>query len=126
MAHEQCSEEMPELLAIGVRQFNAGEFYECHDTLEELWMGESGQVRDLYKGILQIGVAMYHERRGNRKGALRLLQSGIALVKPFSPNCRGVDVASLAEAAQRALVFLEEATPEMPLPADLVPHILLI
>jgi hypothetical protein len=126
MAHEQCSREMPELLSIGIRQFNAGEFYECHDTLEELWMEEPGKVRDLYKGILQIGVGLYHEGRSNRKGALRLLHSGIGLIRPFQPTCCGVDVASLADAAERALHFLEAAASEEPLPVDLIPHIGLI
>jgi len=82
-------------LALARRQFNAGEYFACHETLERLWIEERTAVRDLYKGILQIAVALHHEGRGNRRGALRLLQSGQALIEPFAPVCHGLDVAGL-------------------------------
>ena len=27
----------------GIGQFNRGEYYECHETLEEIWMHEQGE-----------------------------------------------------------------------------------
>lgn len=82
-------------LALVRRQFNAGEYFACHETLERLWIEERTAVRDLYKGILQIAVALHHESRGNRRGALRLLQSGQTLIEPFAPASQGLDVGGL-------------------------------
>jgi predicted metal-dependent hydrolase len=52
-------------------------------------------VRALYHGILQIGVGLYHWSRGNHHGASVLLAEGIDRLRPFAPECHGVDVAAL-------------------------------
>ncbi len=82
-------------LALAVAQFNRGEHHDCHDTLEALWRDERASLRDLYKGLLQIAVALHHESRGNRRGALRLLETGAALCAPFAPVRQGLDLAAL-------------------------------
>lgn len=87
-------------LALAVDQFNQGDYYDCHDTLEALWRDERTTLRDLYKGILQIAVGLYHETRGNRRGALRLLESGAALCEPFAPVAMGLDIAALLAAVR--------------------------
>ena len=81
-------------------QFNRGEYYEQHETLEALWNEESRPVRRLYQGILQIGVALYHLRRLNYHGVVTMLARGRAHLEGFAPSCQGVDVgALLADAA---------------------------
>ena len=60
-----CDDAPPTLLLKGVAQFNRGEFFEQHETLEDLWRDEVRDIRGLYQGILQIGVAMYHIERNN-------------------------------------------------------------
>ena len=56
-------------LSLGVRQFNERHYFECHETLEDLWVEERGAIRDLYRGILQIGIGLLHWEKGNFKGA---------------------------------------------------------
>lgn len=56
-------------------------------------------MRGLYHGILQIGVGLYHWSRGNHHGASVLLAEGIDRLKPFAPECQGVDVAALVRDA---------------------------
>jgi len=85
----------------GIQQFNRREFYECHETLEALWLAEKSEVRQLYQGVLQVGVAFHHLLRGNYVGAVRLLDRGLNRLRAFGPACRGVDVAGLMEAASR-------------------------
>ena len=58
-----CYETAPVLLRRGIAQFNRGEFFEQHETLEDLWREEPRPIRTLYQGILQIGVALYHVQR---------------------------------------------------------------
>lgn len=100
-----CSEKPPLELLEGIRQFNRGEYYDCHETLEEIWRDEQGKIWGLYKGILQIGVAIYHAKRSNLRGATRLVSSGTELLSPFAPECMGIDVARLLQSARR---FREE------------------
>lgn len=106
---DACREAPPVLLLAGVRQFNARQFFECHETLEELWKTERRAVRQLYQGILQVGVGFYHLRRGNYRGAVLTLGWGLARLRPLRPECQGVLVERLvaeAEAAARTLAAL--------------------
>ncbi|HEV2249286.1 MAG TPA: DUF309 domain-containing protein [Candidatus Limnocylindria bacterium] len=101
-ARARCDDPAPEALRRGVEQFNAGEFFEQHETLETLWRDTRAPVRGLYHGILQIGVGFHHWRNGNHHGASVLLDEGIARLEPFGPSCQGVDVASLLRDAMAA------------------------
>ena len=79
----------------GIRLFNQGAFYECHEVIEHEWHAERGPIRALYQGILQIGVGFHHARGGNYRGAVALLTDGIEKVSRFQPACRKVDTAKL-------------------------------
>ncbi|MDE3156980.1 MAG: DUF309 domain-containing protein [Acidobacteriota bacterium] len=103
MTSHWIDEPAPPLLLDAIAQFNRGEYFEQHETLEALWRAEPREVRRLYQGILQIGVAFHHLRRGNRAGAVRLLARGLHGIEPFAPVCQQVDVAALAADAHRAL-----------------------
>ena len=98
-----CQEVPPVLLRRGIDQFNAGAFFEQHETLEELWRTESRPIRRLYQGILQVGVAMYHLQRHNHHGVVYMLTRGPRYLQPFAPTCQGVDVADLLQSASLAL-----------------------
>ena len=100
----------PELLE-GIAQFNRGEFFEQHETLELLWRAEPRDIRYLYQGILQIGVAFHHLRRLNHHGTVYMLTRGRAYLAPFAPRCRRVDVAALLDDAAAALREVERLGP---------------
>jgi hypothetical protein len=68
-----CDEPPPPQLLEGIAQFNRGEFFEQHETLELLWRAERRDIRYLYQGILQIGVAFHHLRRLNHHGTVYML-----------------------------------------------------
>ena len=99
---------LPDLALKGIEEFNRGEFYECHEYLEEAWMQEPGRVRFLYQGILQVGVGFYHLQNGNWRGATGLLRNGAVRLKEFEPVTLGVDVAKLVRESERCLLELEE------------------
>ncbi len=109
--HDWCLEPPPALLRRGIAQFNRGEFFEQHETLEELWRAEPREVRRLYQGILQVGVAFHHVRRLNYHGAVYMLTRGIGYLQPFAPACQGVEVADLIAAARAALAEVERLGP---------------
>jgi predicted metal-dependent hydrolase len=106
-----CDEPPPPLLLEGIAQFNRGAYFEQHETLETLWRAEARPVRQLYQGILQVGVAFHHLRRRNYHGVVYMLTRGSMYLRPFAPSCQGVDVAALLEAATRALGTVEALGP---------------
>lgn len=91
----RCSDPPAPALIQGIDEFNRGQFFEQHETLEAAWIDEDDPVRYLYQGILQIGVGFYHLSRGNGYGARRLWARGVVLLESFRPSCMGVDVAAL-------------------------------
>lgn len=119
---QRCHQVPPAELQKAIEEFNAGEWFECHETLEELWVGEKGELRDFYQGLLQIAVALYHWRNGNLKGAMGLLQKGAHCLSRVTAHCQGVDVARLiadAGKVEEALAALGEERME-----ELGPHLI--
>ncbi len=90
-----CDDPAPPELTRAIDQLNAGELFEQHETLEILWRATADPVRDLYHGILQVGVGLHHWSKGNFHGATVLMAEGIARLRPFAPACHGIDVAAL-------------------------------
>ncbi len=109
---DRCRWPPPAGLYIGIAEFNRGAYFECHETLEHLWMREPGPIRRLYQGILQVGVGFYHLRNGNYRGTLNLLDSATGYLAGFGPVCLGVEVARLVAdaAAVRAAVLARGPT----------------
>ena len=107
-----CTQPAQPLLIQGIEEFNAGAYFECHETLEELWVQVTNPVRELYQGILQVGVALYKVERHQYRGAVKLLRSGARHLTPFVPVCQGVDVARLIAEANRAREALEALGPD--------------
>ena len=108
----QCREALPPLAQDGIRKFNAGAYYAQHDAFETQWMAEPGPVRDLYRAILQVGVAYYHITRGNHAGALKMLLRSVQWLARLPDVCQGVDVRQLREdaaAVRAALLALDPA-----------------
>ena|SRR5688572_26645955 len=107
-----CDEPPPPLLLEAIAQFNRGEFFEQHETLETLWRAEPRALRHLYQGILQIGVAFHHLRRRNYHGVVYMLTRGSMYLRPFAPVCQTVNVRALLDDAAVALRAVEALGPE--------------
>ncbi|MEO1286554.1 MAG: DUF309 domain-containing protein [Chloroflexota bacterium] len=102
-----CEQALPDLAQQGIAKFNAGEYYKQHDLFEELWMATDAPVRDLYRAILQVGVAYFQIERGNYRGALKMLQRSVQWLVTLPDSCQGVDVAQLREDSFRVRAELE-------------------
>jgi len=103
----RCAASPAPALVQGIEEFNRGEFFEQHETLEAAWIEEEDPVRYLYQGILQIGVGFYHLSRGNSYGARRLWLRGMALLESFRPSCMNVDVDALIAETRRCVEELD-------------------
>ncbi len=95
-----CAEPPHPLLLEGVALFNRGEFYECHEVLEDAWRQDMRPCRHLYQGLLQLAVALYHVEQGNYAGALKVLGRARRHLARLPGRCQGVDVVSLRAHAE--------------------------
>jgi len=120
-----CKRTPPPALLRGIEQFNRREYFECHETLEELWNEERAWLRrqdvrsatgpgcdTLYKGILQVGVGCYHLLRHNYHGSTVKLQSGADYLEPFTPVCMTVEVERLIGDARSLRALLVALGPD--------------
>jgi hypothetical protein len=82
-------------------EFNRGEWFDCHETLEDLWVGTEGEMRHFYQGLLQIAVALHHWRNGNFGGALSLLAGGADYLRRVPDVCQRIEVATMIREADR-------------------------
>jgi predicted metal-dependent hydrolase len=103
----ECLEALPPLAQQGVKKFNAGEYYKQHDLFEALWMQTETPVRDLYRAILQVGIAYFQITRGNYRGALKMLLRSVQWLALLPDVCQGVDVKQLREDSYRVRAELE-------------------
>lgn len=107
-----CGEAPPELLYVGLEQFNRGEYFEQHESLEEIWLADPRPIRRLYQGILKVGVGFYKLRLGNYRGTVNHINGGIAYLQRFDDCCLGVDVARLIREASEVCDHVMELGPD--------------
>jgi predicted metal-dependent hydrolase len=108
-----CAAPAPPELVRAIHEFNAGEFFEQHETLELLWRATPEEIRHLYEGILQVGVGLHHLfNKHNFRGAAVKLDHGIRLLDAFPPVCHGVDIGRLRQDATAARAHLLELGPD--------------
>ena len=86
----------PTPLTDAVAQFNSGLYWDCHETLENLWRATPYPLRHFYQAVIKIAVGFHHADRHNARGARNKLSEGLRLLKPFTPTFLGLDTDSLA------------------------------
>jgi CheY-like chemotaxis protein len=106
---DPCGKPLPEGVLRGIEEFNAGQFFEQHETLELVWRAELRPIRDLYRGVLQIGVGCLQVERGNAIGALKMIDRAVKWLQPFRPVCQSIDVDRLLADAARLREVIERA-----------------
>jgi predicted metal-dependent hydrolase len=93
-AEPVLSAEEKAAFAKGVAEFNAGYYFECHDTLEDMWTGLRGPSRDFFQGLIQVSVAFYHLTGGNAAGAESMLRRALKRFERYPARYFGFDLAA--------------------------------
>ena len=107
--------QLPPAFYRGLDELNAGDYYQCHETLELLWIPERRSVRELYQGVIQIAVGCYHlTARANWVGATRKLDEGARRLERAAPDegAYGVDWAGLVAQSDGLRDHLHALGPE--------------
>ncbi|MCL6475788.1 MAG: DUF309 domain-containing protein [Firmicutes bacterium] len=105
--------DLPARFYDAMRLFDAGEYFECHEVLEELWREEPTSLRLFYQGLLQVAVGCYHLTvRYNRRGALSKLQAGLDKLGQFPAVMHLLDVEDLRQQVQALVEQVKAMTDE--------------
>ncbi|WP_145978654.1 DUF309 domain-containing protein [Granulicoccus phenolivorans] len=94
---EPVSEEpLPpqEALAFARELIAQGRAFSAHEVLEARWKAAPSDERDFWQGLAQLCVGVTHAARGNRIGAIRLVERGAGKLTAYTGATYGVDVAA--------------------------------
>lgn len=109
---EDCQGDLHPKAVEGFELFNAHQFWLAHEALEEAWLEEKGEVRHLYRGILQIAVTYLHVQRANYPGAVKVYNRSLRWLKPFPGHCRGIDLNQLNQDAAAVMAEVARLGPD--------------
>ncbi len=92
-------------------------FYDCHETLEDVWRetgakGDGSTLANFYQGIIKAAAGYHHLLRNNYRGAVNLLSDTFRLLEPYRPATLGVNVNRLLSDVRASLERIGELGPE--------------
>jgi predicted metal-dependent hydrolase len=102
---------MDAALRRGIELFNAREYYECHEVLEDVWILEVGPRKRFLQSIIHLAVAYYHLGRGNRTGGVRQLRRAVRKLLPYLPAYDGVNTRELMCRAYATMQSVHQGRP---------------
>lgn len=124
--------EYPAQYLEGLRLFNAEDFFESHEVLEELWAETQDERKKFYQGLIQAAVALFHFGNGNLGGAKKVYISCRKYLDPYRPSYEGLDMEKFLgdlqhcfqeliddqQACPAGIEIRDDRVPKIPLPAE--------
>ena len=92
----------------GLELARAGEWFEAHEAFETAWRAAADEERDFFQGLVHAVVFAYQSGRGKEVGAERQRLKALRRLAPYAPTHRGLGVARLLGALERAEPDLRE------------------
>lgn len=89
--------------------FNQQLFFEAHDVLEQLWLRQRGNPKDLFfKGLIQLAGAFVHWQKGRMQPAAALLKLARGNLARYLPVQDRLDLTAVLELIERWLVTVQQ------------------
>ncbi|WP_017726412.1 DUF309 domain-containing protein [Halalkalibacterium ligniniphilum] len=92
--------------------FNEGDYYTCHDLLEEIWLTDRQNL--FVKGLLQLSVSLYHYGYGNVKGSRSMMKVSYHYLDGYRPQHWGLDVEHILAFIVRCLSIIPQDIDSVP------------
>jgi dTDP-4-amino-4,6-dideoxygalactose transaminase len=108
--------EFPPRFRQGIALFNAGEFFEAHEALEDAWRESSGEDRRFLQGLVQVAVGLHHHSTGNTVGARSVLRRALDNLRPYPESYFGIGLEKIRIAVAHWDDALTHGQPAPPLP----------
>jgi predicted metal-dependent hydrolase len=100
--------------AVGL--FNDAEFFEAHETWEDVWRAAVPPEKLFLQGLIQVAVAFHHHSKGNLAGARSLLERAHRNLSGYPDNFGGIRLAALLKSVTLWRQALAEGRQVPPLP----------
>jgi predicted metal-dependent hydrolase len=110
----------------GIKYFNDCDFFEAHETWEELWTDYRGPARKFYQGLIQAAVALHHFGNGNIRGARKVYHTSRNYLQDYRPLYLGLDLDAFLAQYDRCFEPVLQSTEEFPridIDPELIPEI---
>lgn len=110
----------------GIVYFNDCDFFEAHETWEELWTEYRGSGRKYYQGLIQAAVALHHFGNGNIRGAKKVYVTSRRYLAEYVPRYEGLDLEAFLAQYQECFAEVladEEEFPNIDIVPDSIPEI---
>jgi predicted metal-dependent hydrolase len=86
----------------GLELARSGRFFEAHEAFEDAWRRCDQAERDFFQGLVHVVVSAYQETRGRPVAQERQRVKALRRLAGYAPEHRGLDVAALLAALDRA------------------------
>jgi len=84
--------------------YGSRDYFECHEIMEEYWKEHpDSNFKTCWLVLIRIPVCLYHARRGNWTGAIKLMGKAAIEADPLLFNKLGIDGTKLVEQLTRAV-----------------------
>lgn len=91
--------------------FNNQLYYEAHDVLEELWLGERKSAQAAYyQGLIQVAGAFVHLQKGRLAPASRLFALALKNLAPYPSHHAALDLEMVRRLCEEHMRALEESS----------------
>ena len=105
-------------LAEGLRCYRAEQFFEAHEHWESVWLACTEPEKTFLQALIQVTAAFHHLRRGNRAGAVSLLNAALRRLESYPAEFAGLSVDSLQGSlrAWRDALASDDGLPQLSIP----------
>jgi predicted metal-dependent hydrolase len=86
----------------GLALARAGAWFDAHEAFELAWRAAETGERDFFQGLVHVVVSAYQAGRGRPVAAERQRAKALRRLAPYAPAHRGLDVARILAALDRA------------------------
>ncbi|MBI4412200.1 MAG: DUF309 domain-containing protein [Deltaproteobacteria bacterium] len=79
----------------GIQLFNDGEFFECHEVFEKIWLNDLSKDRLFHQGLIQVAAGFHHARKGRIGPAGKMIQKALEKLASYPEVHGGIRLAHL-------------------------------
>ena len=94
----------------GLKKYKAMDYFEAHESWEDLWSDFYNEDRKFIQGLIQLAVSFVHIGNGNIIGAKSLINKSEIKFKDFSGVHRGINVKTLIKQIKKVQSTYDELT----------------
>ncbi|WNQ09196.1 DUF309 domain-containing protein [Paenibacillus aurantius] len=87
------------------------DYFECHEILEEYWKSNpQDPLAPAWVGLIQLAVGLYHERRSNTSGALKMLNGANSRLTEDALEKLGIEAGEFRRRLEERIRLIEEGS----------------